>query len=553
MVNSGSKEELGMEILRLKDELSRIHDFAFVVKSISTAFINMSGDEVNAGITGALKRISDFTGAVRSSVFIVSADGLEIDHTHEWCLTPTHSRIKTLKKIPVGVFGYYQEKILRRQFIIINSIDDLPQKAFKEREWFLRNDSRPLLIVPMVLKKKIFGFLSFSGGSADIWSQELIVLIQIVSDRFTNILYRQKTEQELLNSYKLSEMLINTTNNSAVLLTNGGEVLAINESFASGLGSRGKDAKGKSFFDFFSAKSANFIRTMIAEVVRECKPVRFEDDDGKKILSTAIYPVFDANGNVEKVAIYADDITELKTAEKSIRFLTSTLISTQENERRKIAFDLHDNIAQELACLRINCDAINEKYPEIPSSAKRSISGFSESIKNSIDSVRDLAYELQPPGFDQMGLIKTIYVYCDDFIRKYGIKVDFYSAGIDTVALGFDTENNLHRIIQEALNNIRSHAKAKLVKIRLVATYPTIILRIEDDGAGFDVDYTFHDLKTNRKLGLKSIEGRVRLLDGKLKIISRKNGGTKIFIEIPIRESGSGEKRTEEYYPLFKE
>ena len=553
MVNSGSKEELGMEILRLKDELSRIHDFAFVVKSISTAFINMSGDEVNAGITGALKRISDFTGAVRSSVFIVSADGLEIDHTHEWCLTPTHSRIKTLKKIPVGVFGYYQEKILRRQFIIINSIDDLPQKAFKEREWFLRNDSRPLLIVPMVLKKKIFGFLSFSGGSADIWSQELIVLIQIVSDRFTNILYRQKTEQELLNSYKLSEMLINTTNNSAVLLTNGGEVLAINESFASGLGSRGKDAKGKSFFDFFSAKSANFIRTMIAEVVRECKPVRFEDDDGKKILSTAIYPVFDANGNVEKVAIYADDITELKTAEKSIRFLTSTLISTQENERQKIAFDLHDNIAQELACLRINCDAINEKYPEIPSSAKRSISGFSESIKNSIDSVRDLAYELQPPGFDQMGLIKTIYVYCDDFIRKYGIKVDFYSAGIDTVALGFDTENNLHRIIQEALNNIRSHAKAKLVKIRLVATYPTIILRIEDDGAGFDVDYTFHDLKTNRKLGLKSIEGRVRLLDGKLKIISRKNGGTKIFIEIPIRESGSGEKRTEEYYPLFKE
>ncbi len=553
MVNSGSTEELGKEIFRLKEELSCIHDFAVVVKTISTAFVNMSGDEIDVGIKDALRLISESTGAVRSSVFIISQDGKNINHTYEWSKNSSYSIINTIKTIPTDFFGYYREKIQRRQFIIINHIDDLPKRALKEREWFSTNGSSPLLIIPMVLKKHVFGFLSFSGESKISWSEELIVLIQIVADRFTNILHRQKTEQELLTSNKLSEVLINATNDSAVLLTVSGDVLAINESFASGLGRNADDVKGRSLYDFCSIKVTGFIKTMIAKVLRERKPLTFEDNDGKRFLNNAIYPVFDAGGNVSKIAIYANDVTELKRAEKSIRFLTTTLINTQENERQKIAFDLHDNIAQELACLRINCESINERHPDIPDSAKRSISGFSDSIKSSIDSVRELAYELQPPGFEQMGFIKTIYVYCDDFIRKYGIKVDFYSAGIDTVSVDFDTENNIHRIIQEALNNIRTHAKAKLVKIRLVATYPNIILRIEDDGIGFDVERTLCVSKKNRELGLKSIEGRVRLLNGKLKILSRKNDGTRIFIEIPFRENSPAEKRIEEYYPLFKE
>jgi signal transduction histidine kinase len=134
--------------------------------------------------------------------------------------------------------------------------------------------------------------------------------------------------------------------------------------------------------------------------------------------------------------------------------------------------------------------------------------------------------------------VKTLYRYCEDFSQKNGIRVDFFSAGMNSLRLDFNTENALHRIVREALANVKAHAGAAKVTVRLVASYPTIMLRIEDNGKGFDVT-SFNNRGNGRKpMGLKNMEGRVRLQNGKIRILSKPGAGTRILAELPFSKEG---------------
>jgi signal transduction histidine kinase len=143
---------------------------------------------------------------------------------------------------------------------------------------------------------------------------------------------------------------------------------------------------------------------------------------------------------------------------------------------------------------------------------------------------------------DQLGLVQTVYQYCEDFSEKYGLNVDFFSAGMDDLKLDFDTEINIYRLIQEGLNNIKKHADASRVTIRLVASFPNIILRIEDDGKGFDVEGRLLRASKEKRMGIGSMVERASLLNGNLRIQSRLMEGTKILVEIPYGEKKNDSK-----------
>ena len=113
--------------------------------------------------------------------------------------------------------------------------------------------------------------------------------------------------------------------------------------------------------------------------------------------------------------------------------------------------------------------------------------------------------------------------------------MDFNSAGMDELKLDFDTEINLYRLIQEGLNNIMKHADAKQIIVKLVASFPNIILRIEDDGKGFDIKNQLLAASNEKRMGLRSMEERVSLLGGRIRINSRPEEGTKILIEVPSK------------------
>ncbi len=293
--------------------------------------------------------------------------------------------------------------------------------------------------------------------------------------------------------------------------------------------------------------SINFIKTYLRddetrrlylEVGKKGKVDNFEtrvvNFEGKEIwISLKLQAVYD---NERKRILYVEgaveDITRRKRADEHIHTLTQELIKAQEGERQRIARDLHDHVAQNLGALKITCETLFMNQLENPEQMKKSIRNFSGVLSESISSVRDIAYNLRPPNLDQMGLIRTIAQYCEDFSEKSDLEVDFFSAGMEHVSLDFDMEINLYRLIQEALNNVKKHSGAGKVIIRIVASSPDIIVRIEDNGRGFEVEKRMNESIHEKRMGLKSMEERVRLLGGDMTIKSRPNEGTKILIKV---------------------
>ncbi|MBF0510524.1 MAG: sensor histidine kinase, partial [Deltaproteobacteria bacterium] len=151
--------------------------------------------------------------------------------------------------------------------------------------------------------------------------------------------------------------------------------------------------------------------------------------------------------------------------------------------------------------------------------------------------IRDLAYNLRPAALDDLGLAQAISQLCEEFSARNGLTVDLITAGIEGLKLDFDTEITIYRLIQEGLNNALNHADAGLITVRLVTSFPFIILRLEDDGRGFDVPQRLAVALSERRMGLSSMRERVSLLRGKMRLESLPGKGTKIVIEVPYKEN----------------
>ena len=180
------------------------------------------------------------------------------------------------------------------------------------------------------------------------------------------------------------------------------------------------------------------------------------------------------------------DISDRKESEERIHKLSQQLMQVQEDERQLISRELHDTVAQDLSVAKMECDLIygemlNDCLPE----AQR-IKEISGALQKTISGVRNMAYDLRPPGLEELGLVDTIYQFCEDFAQMWGVSVDFQSAGLKKLKLDYGNQINLYRLVQEGLTNIRKHAAASRVTVKLASAFPNIFLRIEDNGRGFD-------------------------------------------------------------------
>lgn len=241
------------------------------------------------------------------------------------------------------------------------------------------------------------------------------------------------------------------------------------------------------------------------------------------------------------------DISKRKRAEEHVLTLSQQLMKAEEIERQRISCDLHDRLAQDLSSLKIGIDTLFDDYKDVPEKKRRRIGELSRMVHETIMSVRNLAYNLSPSSLNQLGLVPIVRQYCDEFTQRTGIKTDLFSAGLEAVRLEFDTEIGLFRVIQEALNNVKNHAEATAVFIRLVASYPKIILRIEDNGKGFDLYNRLEEALSEKRMGIRGMQERIALLNGEMRIRALPGKGTRLVAEVPYREKRVGKKKDSPY------
>ena len=368
----------------------------------------------------------------------------------------------------------------------------------------------------------------------------------------SNLRERKQAKEKAKLAHEEYMHILNTATDGIGLIDTDFNIVRVNATFSTLVGIREEEAVGKKCFEIFESPSCQTPDCPLRRILSGDRLVEYEVErernDGTRVAClTRASPIHGPGG--ELVGIIADlkDITERKLMEQHIRLLPQKLMRAQENEREKIGRYLHDQVAQDLSTAKIACETLFDNQPRVSREIRQKVSDLTTLLQRSIEAVRNLAYDLRPPSLKQLGLVRTIFQHCQDFTAREGIKIDFYSAGLDNLPLDSDIEINLYRLIQEALTNVQRHADARHVLLRLVASFPYIVLRIEDDGKGFDTKERLQQALDEKRLGLQSMQERVKLLGGKMSIHSRIMKGTKISIEVPYKENrhGSDQRHTD--------
>jgi signal transduction histidine kinase len=223
------------------------------------------------------------------------------------------------------------------------------------------------------------------------------------------------------------------------------------------------------------------------------------------------------------------EIHERKAGEAQIKALLSRLVAVQEEERSRIARDIHDQLGQQMTALRMHVEALQLKTqtPPLAEQAERT-QRLVEALDQSIDF---LTWQLRPAALDHLGLSAALQHLVTGWSERFGVATEFQVAGDDGVRLSRDVEANLYRIVQEALHNVSRHAQATHVSVMLERRDGGTLIVIEDNGSGFDRSTTpaGHD----HGLGLASMRERATLAGGGLDIESSPGHGTAIFVRIP--------------------
>lgn len=243
---------------------------------------------------------------------------------------------------------------------------------------------------------------------------------------------------------------------------------------------------------------------------------------------------------LDAVADKLGRLVQAARTEAQMLVLSRELIKAQENERLRIATELHDHLAQDLATLKMDLGGLLDPPAPSAEDLPRELAALADRLSGAITAIRDLAYDLLPPGLEDLGLVRTLSRYCADFAKRTGIAVDFFADGMEGLRLGFEAQINIYRMIQESLTNVRKHAKADQVTVRIILSHPNVIVRIEDNGQGVDLEKRQEEFREARRMGLWGMRERVRLLGGAITLRSRPGRGMLVHLEIPVENRNNG-------------
>jgi signal transduction histidine kinase len=229
------------------------------------------------------------------------------------------------------------------------------------------------------------------------------------------------------------------------------------------------------------------------------------------------------------------DVTDRKRAEADRADLLRRLVTAQEDERRRVARELHDSVGQLLTALTLRVKAARDAAPLPPATDARLVEV--QRVADELGrTVRDLAVRLRPTALDDVGLHAALAQHVAGWADRTGVEVDFEAAAVEIQRLPADIETTIYRIVQESLTNVARHAKASRVSVTISRHGGDVTVAVEDDGVGFDPEAA----GTSGRLGLVGMQERVALVGGTLDVESSPGSGTTVLARFPLRNAGGG-------------
>ena len=285
------------------------------------------------------------------------------------------------------------------------------------------------------------------------------------------------------------------------------------------IGLRPNEIVGRSFFELYPTAADEGRRALAGEEIVT------QGTLGKTSFETRYSPVLDAKGRVTGVIGVTLDITERVEMAERLRKLSRRLLAVQEEERRRIAREIHDEVGQTLTALKLNLDlALRERIAAKMTARLTEASGFAARV---LDELRRIAHDLQPGSLDQLGLKASLRALCRSFEKKTGVEC---TASVElSRGVPLDAESTIFRFVQEALTNAARHARARTVSLKVEQKRANLVASVADDGVGFDLDVLDGD-----GLGLAGMRERARILGGELIVDSSRGRGTRLQLSLPV-------------------
>lgn len=381
--------------------------------------------------------------------------------------------------------------------------------------------------------------------------------------RFTVVLRDVTESQQLRRELQRDAAIIASSGDAILSRDPAGTILTWNPAAERLFGYRREEVLGRDISILYSPSTPPEHRDLLKEVLAGRSVVNFETVRRRKNgtdvnVAVTLSVLRDEQGNVVASSAIYRDITERKRMEAQLhsmlqqqrqneaevresrdrlRELSAALQTVREEEKTRIARELHDELGQALTALKMNTSAIENELKHTQAELKGRVTDMKQLIDTTVTSVRRISADLRPMMLDNLGLVPTLEWLTRDFAKRTGIAVDLDIPDENLGASG-DAATAVFRIVQEALTNVARHARAEHVNVHVVRSGGNVVVRVRDDGQGF----TEADMRKARSFGLLGMRERAYVLGGEFHITRPSQGGTQVEALIPAFGTGKREE-----------
>jgi len=317
-----------------------------------------------------------------------------------------------------------------------------------------------------------------------------------------------------------------------------GDFLEVNPAFCRITGYEERELVGRNYRSITYAEDLEGARLRTEQLVSGEVPSvviekRYVRKDGRPVWARNSVSLL-GDSQPARIITLVEDITERKQAEEALRQLSGRLLQLQDEERRRLARELHDGAAQSIVALGMNLGVVREAAAALDAGAHRALKESVELADRCIRELRTLSYLMHPPVLDDRGLASALGGYVEGFAMRSGIAVKL-DLTPDVGRLPREIELMLFRIVQESLTNIHRHSGSRTATIRL-ARYPRhVVMQVRDQGCGMGDPQRTGEPSARIGVGIAGMRERVRQIGGTLQIRSRP-GGTDVEVVVPLSD-----------------
>ena len=367
--------------------------------------------------------------------------------------------------------------------------------------------------------------------------------VDYISGVFFDVTDRRQAEEALQAVSAYTRSLIEASPDPLVTISPAGKIMDVNEATEKVTGVARRDLVGTDFSDYFTEpeKAREGYQLVFSQGMVRDYPLAIRHASGQVtdvLYNATVYR--NEAGEVQGLFAAARDITARKQAEEALReseqrlrFLASQLLSAQERERKRISMELHDELGQSLAVLKLQIRAIERGLREDQPDLRKNCRELLQYLDGVIDNIRRLSRDLTPAVLEDLGLQSALKYLIDGFGKHYTVTHSFEVEKLDRL-FPSDAQIIIYRIFQECLTNISKHAGASEVSIAISEENGHITIVLEDNGSGFDLVQVSARRVEGRGMGLAALDERTPMLGGSLEIRTQPGQGTRIMCVIPI-------------------